>query len=74
MHLRSLLPARVTVRRDGRRTDVEAADVVRGDLLLLGAGDRIPADAVVLLAHGLRLDTSLLTGESEPVKVTLAAQ
>ena len=45
--LKSLLPARVTVLRDGRRQEVQAADVVVGDLLVLAAGDRIPADGVV---------------------------
>jgi magnesium-transporting ATPase (P-type) len=63
--LRELLPRRVTVRRDGRRVEVDAAEVVTGDLLALGQGDRVPADAVVATAHGLLIDTSLLTGESE---------
>jgi magnesium-transporting ATPase (P-type) len=67
--LRSLLPVRVTVRRDGRRVDVEAGEVVRGDALVLTAGGRVPADAVVAAAHGLLVDTSLLTGESEPAAV-----
>ncbi|HEX6420278.1 MAG TPA: cation-transporting P-type ATPase [Acidimicrobiales bacterium] len=62
--LRDLLPRRVTVRRDGRRVEVDATEVVTGDLLALGQGDRVPADAVVTVAHGLLLDTSLLTGES----------
>jgi magnesium-transporting ATPase (P-type) len=64
--LRSLLPRRVTVRRDGRAVQVEADSVVVGDLVLLEAGDRVPADATVVAAHGLLVDTSLLTGESEP--------
>lgn len=64
--LRALLPTRVSVLRDGRRRIVEADDVVVGDLLLLEAGDRVPADAVVVGAHRLLLDTSMLTGESEP--------
>ena len=63
--LRSLLPARVSVVRDGRRCDVPAADVVRGDLLVLGPGDRVPADGLVVEATALLVDTSTLTGESE---------
>jgi magnesium-transporting ATPase (P-type) len=63
--LRSLLPQRIHVRRDGRAIEVDARDVVVGDVLLLEAGDRIPADAHALAAHGLLIDTSLLTGESE---------
>ena len=62
--LRALLPTRVTVRRDGRRRIIEAADVVVGDLLLLESGDRVPADATVAMANRLLVDTSMLTGES----------
>ncbi|MBC7292310.1 MAG: cation-transporting P-type ATPase [Actinotalea sp.] len=63
--LQALLPTRVQVLRDGRRRIVEADDVVVGDLLLLEAGDRVPADAVAVAAHRLLVDTSMLTGESE---------
>nr|WP_297429454.1 cation-transporting P-type ATPase [uncultured Actinotalea sp.] len=63
--LRALLPTRVTVQRDGLRVIVGTEDVVVGDLLLLEAGDRVPADAVVDAAHRLLVDTSMLTGESE---------
>jgi len=64
--LRALLPRRVTVRRDGQRTEVDAREVVVDDVLVLDAGDRVPADAAVIEAHGLLVDSSLLTGESEP--------
>ena len=64
--LRQLLPTLVTVRRDGRPLIVDAADVVIGDLLLLEAGDRVPADARLVSASCLLIDTSLLTGESVP--------
>ena len=47
---------------------VDAIDVVVGDLLLLEAGDRIPADGLIVRAAALQLDTSLLTGESETVR------
>jgi calcium-translocating P-type ATPase len=69
--LRELLPARVVVRRDGRPQTIEAHEVVVGDLLLLEPGDRVPADAIVDSANCLTVDTSLLTGESEP-SVTVA--
>ncbi len=62
--LQSLLPDQVTVLRDGRRRSVPAADVVVDDLLLLEAGDRIPADGDRPHCAALRLDTSMLTGES----------
>ncbi|MCR2791653.1 HAD-IC family P-type ATPase [Microbacterium sp. zg.Y625] len=55
------------VRRDDAETTVAVDDVVLGDLLVLRAGDQIPADAEVSEAHDLQVDESLLTGESEPV-------
>ena len=55
------------VRRDGEETTVAVDDVVLDDLLVLRAGDQIPADAEVIDALGLQVDESLLTGESEPV-------
>jgi len=70
--LRSLLPGSVSVRRDGQPRQVEAADVVAGDVLLLEAGDRVPADGDVLLADAALLDTSTLTGESEPTTLDVA--
>ena len=65
--LRGLLPTAVTVIRDGRPVHVNAADVVMDDVLALSPGDRIPADAEVVRATSLRLDTSMLTGESRLV-------
>ena len=52
------------MRRDGRRQIIEAEDVVVDDLLLLESGDRVPADATVVMANRLLVDTSMLTGES----------
>ncbi|MFZ6005214.1 MAG: cation-translocating P-type ATPase [Actinomycetota bacterium] len=67
--LRALLPRQITVRRDGRRVDIDASEVVLGDVLAVEAGDRIPADALAVTANGLLIDTSLLTGESVPTSV-----
>lgn len=72
--LRDLLPLAVTVIRDGRPQQVDASDVVVGDLLALESGDRVPADATVVAAEGLRIDTSLLTGESVPVAVDVGEE
>lgn len=68
--LARLLPAQVCVVRDGAIVDIDAAEVVRGDLLVVRPGDRIPADAIVVRATGLEMDTSLLTGESVPESVS----
>jgi Ca2+-transporting ATPase len=65
--LRDLSSPRALVRRDGVEVRIAGADVVRGDLLLLREGDRVPADARLVETHGLALDESLLTGESVPV-------
>ncbi|WP_369045342.1 cation-translocating P-type ATPase [Sinomonas sp. P10A9] len=65
--LRELLPSNVQVRRDGRTTVVGAVDLVPGDVVLLTAGDRVPADLDFLQASGVSIDESMLTGESLPV-------
>jgi magnesium-transporting ATPase (P-type) len=65
--LSALLPEAAVVRRDGRKAEVPAAELVPGDLVLLREGDRISADARVLRSAGLKVDNSMLTGESEPV-------
>jgi calcium-translocating P-type ATPase len=64
--LRDLLPRQVTVVREGHRHLVDAVELVPGDVVLLEAGDRVPADVEVSDVHGLLVDTSLLTGESVP--------
>jgi magnesium-transporting ATPase (P-type) len=65
--LLALLPVRCRVVRDGSPVTVEAVELVRGDVVMLGAGDRIAADLQAGEVHGLRLDESMVTGESEPV-------
>lgn len=66
--LRDLSSPRALVIRDGKKRRVAGIEVVRGDVLLLSEGDRIPADAVVLICSNLLVDESLLTGESVPVR------
>jgi calcium-translocating P-type ATPase len=65
--LRELLPNRVQVRRGGHTRVVDAADLVPGDIVLLAAGDRVPADLDLVSVSSLTLDESMLTGESLPV-------
>ena len=66
--LKALSSPRAIVIRDGVTQRIAGKDIVLGDILILEEGDRIPADALLLEAHDLLVDESLLTGESEPVK------
>jgi magnesium-transporting ATPase (P-type) len=62
--MRRLVSPRAHVLRDGRRQTVSVADLIPGDVVLLEAGDRVPADLRLLRARGLLIDEALLTGES----------
>ena len=65
--LRDLSAPRALVIRDAERIRIAGRDVVRDDLIVLGQGDRIAADAILIEAADLQTDESLLTGESLPV-------
>ena len=62
--LQARLALRATVIRDGKQQDILIHDVVRGDVVVLGAGDIVPADVRLLEANHLFVDESSLTGES----------
>ena len=66
--LASMVPTGATVRRDGRQVGVPAEHLVPGDLVILQAGDRVPADLRLLEAKNLRVEEAALTGESVPVE------
>ena len=68
--LGSMMPARTRVRRGGATVVVDVTDLVRGDVVLIEAGDRIGADLRVLESHELTVDESMLTGESLPLPRT----
>lgn len=63
-----LLSLQATVLRDGVRTQVAAETLVPGDVVLLEAGDKVPADLRLLGAKSLRVQEAVLTGESVPVE------
>ncbi len=65
-----MLALKARVRRDGRWQEIEAAELVCGDIVRLRAGDQVPADLRVLAARGLQVDQAALTGESVPVDRT----
>jgi magnesium-transporting ATPase (P-type) len=62
--LLQLLKIKASVLRDGEVREVDADEVVPGDIVWLESGNRIPADMRLLMTHGLEVDESLLTGES----------
>ena len=74
--IRSMIDPHASVLRDGRRISIAAENVVPGDIVLLEAGDRVPADIRLVKASNLRIDEAALTGESVPVDkaTTPAAQ
>jgi len=66
--LRQQARATARVRRDGRESQVDAEELVPGDVVLLAAGDRVPADLRLLTAASVRAEESALTGESVAVE------
>ena len=65
--LKSMMEASARVRRDGVEAELPAEQVVVGDVVLLAAGDEVPADGRIVSASSLQIDESALTGESVPV-------
>lgn len=66
--LKKMLSPTATVLREGREEEVPTREIVPGDVLLLEAGDKVPADARLIEVHSLKCDEAPLTGESLPVK------
>ena len=64
--LKSMMKATARVRRDGIESEIPAEDLVVGDVILLAAGDQVPADGRIIAASALQIDESELTGESLP--------
>ena len=65
--LKNIVPQNVKVLRQGVEAIVDKKDIVVGDIILLGAGDRVPADSRVIKTENFLIDESALTGESVPV-------
>jgi len=65
--IKGMIDPKASVLREGRRLTVPAERVVPGDIVLLEAGDRVPADLRLLRTKGLKIDEAILTGESVPV-------
>jgi len=66
--LKKITAPTATLLRDGKETKVLANEIAPGDIILLYAGDKVPADARVIKSFNLKVDEASLTGESSPVK------
>ncbi|MGW6860807.1 cation-translocating P-type ATPase [Streptomyces xanthophaeus] len=64
--LKSMMKATARVRRDGREAEIPSEQLVDGDVVLISAGDQVPADGRLIEASALQIDESALTGESVP--------
>jgi len=65
--IRGMLSLKAKVVRDGEQRELPAEELVPGDIVLLGSGDRVPADVRIVEARNAQADEAALTGESEPV-------
>jgi Ca2+-transporting ATPase len=70
--LKSMMKATARVRRDGTEAEIPAENLVVGDVVLLAAGDQVPADGRIVAASALQIDESALTGESTPAAKEVA--
>lgn len=66
--IKKLLETKATVIRSGRQKEIESSELVVGDVLVLAAGDKVPADARVILAEKFKVEESALTGEATTVE------
>ncbi|KFV72536.1 Sodium/potassium-transporting ATPase subunit alpha-2, partial [Struthio camelus australis] len=63
---KNMVPQQALVIREGEKIQINAENVVVGDLVEVKGGDRVPADMRIISSHGCKVDNSSLTGESEP--------
>ena len=71
--IREMLAPRSAVLRGGRRQSLDAAELVPGDIVLVEAGDRVPADLRLIESRSLKAEEAILTGESVPADKGTAA-
>jgi P-type E1-E2 ATPase len=63
-------PQTCNVRRDGKEQEINGTDVVRGDIVIMGTGDIVPADCRLLTSADFKVNEMLLTGEPDDVRKT----
>ncbi len=64
---KNMLPSASKVIRDGKMTNIEAEKLVRGDVVEIKSGDKVPADIRIIVSNEMKVDNSALTGEVEPL-------
>lgn len=69
-HLKSYIKERIRIIRNGHESEIDASELVPGDIIRVSQGDRIPADSRLIYVNDLMIDESILTGESLPVSKT----
>ena len=68
--LKKLSTPHITVLRDNKKTEISSIDLLPGDIMYIHEGIKIPADGHIIKSNNLKVDESLLTGESLPVHKT----
>lgn len=71
---RAMVPLAATCIRDGELQQVKAEELVIGDIVCFTAGDKIPADCRIIQTKDMKVDQSMITGESDPVNVSVRSQ
>lgn len=71
---RAMIPDMADVIRDGEQKPIAACEIVPGDILRLKSGQKIPADCRVIYNQGMKVDQSMITGEADPIEISVQAQ
>jgi Ca2+-transporting ATPase len=68
--LNKFVTTKATVLREGKELIIPDTEVVFGDIIILNEGEKIPADARIIISNNLKIDEATMTGESNPVSKT----
>ena len=69
-----MLPPKCLTVRDGKVHEIEAKELVPGDVVKLETGNKVPADLRIFWVNGLKVDQSSITGEVDPIEITVKSQ